>query len=685
MIVCAVGCAAPPERAVIRASATSDPTRMPSPTRPALRAASTAPVVQISAGDQHACALHADATVSCWGSNLTGQVADHPSARRPAAGGWGAALATPVRLPLDGVLEVRAGNNRTCVRRADGIWCMGAPVGEPVRIAGTEAAMDFTRDCARLPGGAVTCWGDVLVATPVPELAGAVGLAESRGVTCALLPRTAIRCWQPDGGNTEMYDAREVRRVVGRAAAGDAVQLGTSPYLACVRAPGGAVSCWSAPYSDYDETASSYPVVADVTDAVELGVGLDFACARSRDRAVRCWGQLPWRDGRAAGTERIAGVVADELAVGGGFVCARTGGEVGCWGNGQVGQLGNGWAAVHAEPIEVPGITDAIDVEVALGRTCVRRRDGSVWCWGSEYVTDTTDVAPREIRRLRGAVEIALDRELCGRLADGDVWCGNGFTDAPLRRRARGAIAISVGAEHSSAVRADGGLVSWGVNSFGQFFDGATDWTERTGRSRGLTDATAVVVGDYSGCVRRAGGVVWCAGRSPLDLRPQLAPAAVGGTAGTVSLAVAAMAACVVVDGGAVRCWGNGSNGMLGREGEPTTVAAVPVDGLTDAVQVAGTRATFCARRRDGAVACWGDNTTGLVAPVWRADWLASPTAVLADAVDVAVSTHACAVRTDGRVTCWGAAESGQLGTRTSRATATPEPVRFGDGVKFGN
>jgi alpha-tubulin suppressor-like RCC1 family protein len=677
VILLAAGCAAPPERAVIRASATSDPTRMPGPVRPVLRAASTAPVIQISAGEQHACALHADATVSCWGANATGQVADHPSARRTASSGWPASLPTPVRLPLDGVLEVRAGSDRTCVRRADGIWCMGAPAGEPVHIAGTAGAIDFTRDCARRAGGEVTCWGDLLVATPAPELAGAVSLAEARRVTCALMPGAVIRCWKLDGGDTEEYDAREVRRLVGRRADG-AVQLGYSPYLACVRAPRGEVSCWSAPYSDYDETASPYTIAVGVTDAVELGVGLDFACARSRDRAVRCWGQLPWRDDGTTGVERIDGLVADELAVGGAFVCARTGGDVACWGSGAVGQLGNGWAAVHAEPIDVPGITDAVDVEVAQGRTCVRRRDGSVWCWGSDDLRATTDVTPREVPRLRGAVEISIERELCGRLADGDVWCG-GVGGATLRRRARGAIGISVGGEHSSALRADGGLVSWGVNSFGQFFDGKTEWTETTGRSRGLADATAVVVRDYGSCVVRAGGTVWCAGRNPLDFQPQPTPAPVGGTARTISLAVAAMSACVVVDGGAVRCWGNGNLGTLGRDGEPATRAALPIEGLTDAVQVAGTRATFCARRRDGAVACWGDNATGLVAPLWHADWLAQPTVVLDDAVDIAVGTHACAVRTDGRVTCWGAAESGQLGTRTTRAT------RFGDGVKFGN
>jgi alpha-tubulin suppressor-like RCC1 family protein len=669
-IAIAAGCAAPPERAVVRASATSDPGQLPGPARAALRPASAAPVVQIAAGARHACALHADATVSCWGANGSGQVADHASARWSQSEGWGMGLATPVRFPLGEVLEVRAGADQTCVRRADGVWCMGAPAGEPRRIAGTEDAVELTGDCARRTGGEVVCWGDLLIAAPVPELAGAIDLAEFDGVTCGVKADGALACAAPFVEGRESYGQGEIRRVVvGREPR--AVQLAYSDDLVCVRHADGGVACWHAISGAYGETSTSRHARVDgITGAIDLGVGQRFACALGGDRVVRCWGELPGQSREVTRAVPIAGLVADELAVGQWFACARSGGDVACWGDGRVGQLGDGWQGVRAAPIDVPGITDAVDVEVGIDTSCARRRDGSVWCWGGRY-----GVTPVELTGLRGAIELAVGYDVCGRVDGGEVWCVRG----PRRfRRARDAVAIAASSDHGAALRADGGVTSWGQNSFGQLLTGTATGGGDARRSVELGDAVGVAAGEHRACVvRGAARRVWCAGRGAVDFRVEHGLREVAGAAGAVGLALAIRTACAVLGDGTVRCWGDGRHGILGRDGDVGTRLAVPVEGVADAVQVTGTHGAFCARRRDGAVLCWGDNAYGLIAERWAAAWSSTPVVKLDDAVDVAVSNHACAARADGRVTCWGAADLGQLGTRSMEATAVPARVRF--------
>jgi alpha-tubulin suppressor-like RCC1 family protein len=701
-VAIAAGCAAPPDRAVVRASATSDPAQLPAPVRAALVPASAAPVVQITAGQRHACALHADATVSCWGANGTGQVADHPSARWSQSEGWGMGLATPVRFPLGDVLEVRAGEDRTCVRRADGVWCMGAPAGEPLHIAGTEDAVELTTGCARRAGGEVVCWRDLLHAAPVPELAGAIELVDAVGVTCGVKPDGALACVEPIDAGREPYDEAAVRRVVGGREPG-AAQLAYADNFACVRYADGGVACWrSSWYTSGGYRTTPRDRVAGVTGAVDVGVGQSFACALGGDRAVRCWGDSPWASSDDGRPVPIAGLVADELAVGQWYACARTGGDVVCWGDGRVGQLGDGWQGVRAAPIDAPGITDAVDVEVGLGTSCARRRDGSVWCWGAGH-----GATPVEVTGLRGAVELAIGGDTCGRMAGdgaagasvpmsgrrgppsaaagdgaagasvpgGDVWCASG---GRRTRRARGAIAIAAAVDHGAALDAGGGLTSWGQNAFGQHLTGTSTGARTTRHAVAFGDAVAVAAGDYRACVvRGAARRVWCAGRGALDLRSEPALREVVGAEGAVGLALTVRTGCALLGDGSVRCWGDGNHGVLGRDSVAATQVAVPIEGIADAVQVEGTRFAFCARRSDGAVLCWGDNAHGLIAEPWAAEWGSTPTVRLDDAIDVAVSTHACAVRRDGRVTCWGAADLGQLGTRSMEATAEPIRVRF--------
>jgi alpha-tubulin suppressor-like RCC1 family protein len=95
-----------------------------------------------------------------------------------------------------------------------------------------------------------------------------------------------------------------------------------------------------------------------------------------------------------------------------------------------------------------------------------------------------------------------------------------------------GATAIATGEYHSCALIGDGTARCWGYNSSGQLGDGTT--TTRTDRST---------------------------------------PVAVSGLSGATAIATGGYHTCALIGDGTARCWGNNSNGQLGR----VVKALVPV------------------------------------------------------------------------------------------------------------
>ena len=131
-------------------------------------------------------------------------------------------------------------------------------------------------------------------------------------------------------------------------------------------------------------------------------------------------------------------------------------------------------------------------------------------------------------------------------------------------------------------------------------------------------------------------------------------------------------AACAVITGGHVACWGDNSFGQMGigvASGTPQGTPVV-VPGLSNVVAVAGGGDVNCARTSTGSAYCWGNNAnrqTGTAGgPKLSPAQVPNLTNVIS--IDVhhrngcAVST-AAAGDTSGKVVCWGMNHRGQLGS----------------------
>jgi hypothetical protein len=198
-------------------------------------------------------------------------------------------------------------------------------------------------------------------------------------------------------------------------------------------------------------------------------------------------------------------------------------------------------------------------------------------------------------------------------------------------------IEVTAGSYHTCAVLDSGSVRCWGYGAFGQLGTGATD-----------------IVGD---------------GERPSDV-PEL-------NLGVLVQHVrpGRNHTCAMLEGGTVRCWGQGRYGALGRGDtanlgdDEDVAAATDIDLGGIAIEVAAGQQHSCALLDTHAVRCWGYGKSGVLG-AGNTQTLGddeTPSAhgslALGSAAFGLSSTnnHACAMFTQG-IKCWGEGSSGQLG-----------------------
>ncbi len=165
------------------------------------------------------------------------------------------------------------------------------------------------------------------------------------------------------------------------------------------------------------------------------------------------------------------------------------------------------------------------------------------------------------------------------------------------------------------------------------------------------------------------------------------------------SIEISTHNACVVDGTGAVQCIGDNDSRQLadgGNDISRTPVAIADLAGVTELDISRGRNAFMCARNASG-LHCWGDNLAGQLgdgeihescgSAISERDCSSTPVTVTGSAdagftnVDLG-SQHACAINADGAVVCWGAGGRGQIGNGEVSDTDTPTTLEVA-GVTF--
>lgn len=290
---------------------------------------------QVSDSYINICFVEADGTPLCAGSNGAGQVGigtrsetfeptqvvyrDAPTPDSDAG--------VPANIPLTGVLEIRtstAFGDYACARTASTVYCWGSDA------SGQLGTGDATHEsCSTTIDPSYNC-SSVAVALPTADLDGALvaQLAVGQSHACAVMTDGTMRCW---GENR-----------AGQLGVGDTMQR------------------------------NSPTVVTGLSGVVRAVAAANHTCALLDTGAIRCWGvnnlgQIG--DGTEVhGNCMLDGTLRD---------CVQT-------------------------PTAVSGIDDATFLATGRNHSCAIRESGEVWCWGDNDLLQLGDgptSAPRAADR----------------------------------------------------------------------------------------------------------------------------------------------------------------------------------------------------------------------------------------------------------------------------------------------
>ena len=325
-----------------------------------------------------------------------------------------------------------------------------------------------------------------------------------------------------------------------------------------------------------------------------------------------------------------------------------------CWGDNSLKQLGSG-VSVSTGNSTTPVQTAALPsgripstIAAGLSHTCLLATDGSVWCWGANG---------------------------SGALGDGTTFGKAAPTQVSLPATAT---SIAAGGYETCAVLSTQSLYCWGKNSNGQVGNGQSPADETSPQLVGQIPSSFVVsqldIGDVHVCAVSTAGAVWCWGNylnGRLGSTAQsdaLLPTATSSLNGTAIMVSAGKAhTCVVLSGGALRCFGSNGQGQIGQALTTTSNSSTNEILLSNTQRVSSGGEFTCVLLTSGNVQCFGKDNVGQLA----SGAISSPRVTPGDvtnlggtAVDVvAGSNHACAVLATGVVKCWGKNDLGQVGS----------------------
>ena len=263
-----------------------------------------------------------------------------------------------------------------------------------------------------------------------------------------------------------------------------------------------------------------------------------------------------------------------------------------------------------------------------------------------------------------------------------NITCGTGILDAG--QAVAGARAkVSAGGYHTVAAKADGSVVTWGRNSFGQL--GGGESLSLTRPYPGSPLATLSGVRDVSAGIwhtiaLKSDGTVWGWGYNGQGMvgngttSTQVTPVQASGLTDAIAIAAGDRHSLALKSDGTVWAWGLNSSGQLGRGAGNYTDSLVPVQvsGLIDVIAISAGGKRSMALKKDGTVWAWGLNANATSDTSATASPVPIQVPGLADVVAIASggnttggagteSDSSMAMTWDGKVYAWGYNNWGQL------------------------
>lgn len=308
----------------------------------------------------------------------------------------------------------------------------------------------------------------------------------------------------------------------------------------------------------------------------------------------------------------------------------KTDGSLWTWGENYSGQLGDGTNINRKIMVKI--MDNAAAVSAGGSFTAAIKTDGSLWTWGYNGYgqlgdgTNTKRYKPVKVMDNVAAV-CAGDSHTAAIKTDGSLWTwgnngygqlGNGTTDPTGTKGYKpvkvmdNVAAVSLGANHTAAIKTDGSLWMWGWNDYGQLGD-------------------YINIGYSQNTIRN----------KPKKVMDNVASVSAGGS----------YTAAVKTDG-SLWMWGSNRSGQLGdgTKNDRNTLFKV----MDDVAAVSAGDYQMNAIKKDGSLWTWGKNMVGQLGDGTSRDRY-TPAKIMDDVTAVSGDfEHNIAVKTDGSLWAWG-------------------------------
>ncbi len=308
-------------------------------------------------------------------------------------------------------------------------------------------------------------------------------------------------CWGSNGsgqlgsGNTAEYITPHGVSVGG---IDTWAQISAGENFTCARKTNGTVWCWGWNFYGQvgDGTTTDRWTPAEVgssPDWVSVDAGENHVCGLLNNHTLWCWGSNQYSQ---IGTGSInyfeqspVQLVKSwkSVSAGGYHTCAiKTDSSLWCWGDNENGQLGIGNTVGKSVPAKAGTATNWVAVSTGYKHTCAKKKDGTLWCWGANFVSQVGN----------GRISDTVKKPV--QVGKANTWKS-----------------LSLGADHSCAMKKNTGLYCWGYNNHGQLCTGDTANRNKPRLvSSAGTGYLSVAAGAFHTCGLWSDANIWCWGNN---------------------------------------------------------------------------------------------------------------------------------------------------------------------------